>query len=58
MKKINEQFYELTSTENGAKSLINTMIEDYGVIDFLQCVFFDFNREDQERFLAIAQQRR
>lgn len=53
----NNDFYDQISTEDGAKALINTIIEDYGVIDFLQCVFFDFNTADQERFLAMAQQR-
>lgn len=53
----NNDFYKQASTEEGAKNLINTMIEDYGVIDFLQCVFFDFNQADQERFLTMASQK-
>ena len=50
----NNGFYKQISTEEGARNLINTMVEDYGVIDFLQCVFFNFTQSDQERFLAAA----
>ena len=50
----NESFYLLSSTEEGAKLLIETIVEDYGVRDFLNCIFFDFNQEDQQRFLSTA----
>lgn len=50
----NNSFYKQISTEEDAQNLINTMIEDYGAIDFLQCVFFNFNQADQERFLMAA----
>lgn len=59
MKKSNNDniFEGLCSTEAGARILIETIIRDYGVKDFLQCVFFGFNEADQERFLVDAAQK-
>lgn len=53
----NERFYLLSSTDEGASLLVKTIIEDYGVKDFLNCIFFDFNQEDQQRFLLTALQK-
>ena len=49
-----KNFETLSSTEEGARALIETIIRDYGAIDFLQCVFFNFNEKDQKRFLDTA----
>ncbi len=58
MKNSNNSIFEtLCSTEAGAKLLVDTIISDYGVKDFLQCVFFGFNEADQEKFLASAAQK-
>ncbi len=54
MKKSNDIFDVLSSTVSGARMLLETIIEDYGAQDFLQCVFFGLNEADQERFLSIA----
>ena len=50
-------FETLRSTEAGARLLVDTIISNYGVKDFLQCVFFGFNEADQEKFLASAVQK-
>ncbi len=58
MKKSNNNIFEtLCSTEAGARLLVDTIISNYGVKDFLQCVFFGFNEADQEKFLASAVQK-
>lgn len=58
MKNSNNSIFEtLCSTETGARLLVDTIISDYGVKDFLQCVFFGFNEADQEKFLASAVQK-
>lgn len=57
MKNSNNTFETLCSTEAGARLLVDTIISDYGVKDFLQCVFFGFNEADQEKFLASAVQK-
>lgn len=53
----NNIFETLCSTEAGAKLLVDTIIRDYGVRDFIQCVFWGFNEADQEKFLALAAQK-
>ncbi len=57
MKNSNNIFDTLSSTTSGARMLLETIIEDYGVQDFLQCVFYGFNETDQERFLEAAAQK-
>lgn len=58
MKNSNNSIFEtLCSTETGARLLVDTIISDYGVKDFLQCVFFGLNEVDQERFLADVAQK-
>lgn len=57
MKNSNNTFETLCSTEEGARLLVDTIISNYGVKDFLQCVFFGFNEADQEKFLASAVQK-
>ena len=58
MKKSNNNIFEtFCSTEAGARLLVDTIISNYGVKDFLQCVFFGFNEADQEKFLASAVQK-
>lgn len=54
----NETVFEiLCSTNAGARLLIETIIEEYGVQDFLQCIFLGLNEEAQERFLNTAFQK-
>lgn len=54
----NDNIFEvLCSTEAGARMLIETIVRDYGVKDFLQCVFFGLNEADQERFLVDVAQK-
>ena len=53
MKK-EDVFEVLSSTEAGARLLIEAIIGDYGVQDFLQCVFWGLNEADQTRFLDSA----
>jgi len=55
--KREDVFEVLSSTENGARLLIETIIEDYGVQDFLQCVFWGLNEVDQTRLLDNAFQK-
>ncbi len=57
MKNSNNIFDTLSSTASGARMLLETIIEDYGVQDFLQCVFYGLNEADQERFLETAAQK-
>ncbi len=57
MKKSNDIFDVLSSTASGARMLLETIIEDYGAQDFLQCVFFGLNEADQERFLEATAQK-
>lgn len=54
MKKSTEQFYELISTEAGAKAITEAMIEKIGVQDFVQCTFFDWPDADQESIISNA----
>ncbi|HBV82621.1 MAG TPA: hypothetical protein DEB74_07460 [Lachnospiraceae bacterium] len=54
MKSSNSIFDALSSTASGARMLLETIIEDYGVQDFLQCIFYGLNETDQERFLEAA----
>lgn len=53
----NNIFETLSSTEAGARLLVETIIKDYGVKDFLQCIFFGLNEVDQERLLVSAAQK-
>lgn len=57
MKSSNSIFDALSSTASGARMLLETIIEDYGVQDFLQCIFYGLNETDQERFLEAAAQK-
>lgn len=54
---INDTFETLSSTSYGARLLVETVIENYGVQDFLRCTFFGLNETDQERFLDAALQK-
>ncbi len=57
MKNSKNIFDTLSSTASGAMMLLETIIEDYGAQDFLQCVFFGLNEAEQERFLEAAAQK-
>ena len=57
MKNFQNIFDTLSSTASGAMMLLETIIEDYGAQDFLQCVFFGLNEAEQERFLEAAAQK-
>lgn len=50
-------FEMLCSTNVGARLLIETIIEEYGAQDFLECIFFGLNEADQEKFLSTAFQK-
>ncbi len=51
---ISDNFEILSSTSDGARLLVETVIESYGVQDFLRCVFFGLNETDQAQFLSTA----
>ena len=51
MKKSNNIIFEtLCSTEAGARLLVDTIIKDYGVKDFLQCFFSDSMKQIRRNF--------
>lgn len=47
----------LVSTKEGAKAILDSVIEDYGVMDVVQCLFFGLNEADQDKFLLAAQRK-
>lgn len=47
----------LMNTTAGAKAILDSVIEGYGIADLVDCFFYDLNKQDQERFLAAAQEK-
>lgn len=50
-------FEMLSRTNTGARLIIETIIEEYGEQDFLECIFFGLNEADQKKFLSTAFQK-
>lgn len=51
-----EKIDKILENEKNAKILLNIIITNYGLKDFLECVFFELNEESQEDLLNIALQ--
>lgn len=52
-----ERFNVLAETPKGATFLLNTILDEYGVIDLLNGFFPNLNDKDQQRILDIVQRR-
>ncbi len=51
-----EKMDKVMGSEKGAQALLKAIVDDYGVKDFLECVFYGLNDDSQERLLNIALQ--
>lgn len=51
-----EKMNKIMENEQNAQILLDAIIADYGVKDFLECVFYSLNEESQEHLINIALQ--
>ena len=51
------QMDKVMESEQSAKVLLDSIIADYGVREFLECTFYALNETDQKKFLTIAFQK-
>lgn len=52
-----DRFNVLTTTPKGATCLLNVILDDYGVVDLLNCFFPNMNDDEQQRLLDQAHER-
>lgn len=52
-----DRFNVLATTPKGATCLLNVILDDYGVVDLLNCFFPNMNDEEQQRLLDRAHER-
>jgi hypothetical protein len=46
-----EKIDKVMKSESCVKTLLDVIINDYGVRDVVDCLFYNLNTEDQNRFL-------
>jgi len=51
-----EKMDKIMENEQSAQTLLDIIVADYGVKEFLECVFFALNEQSQEHLLDMVLQ--
>lgn len=51
-----DKINRVMESEQNVQTLLNVIVAEYGVKDFLECTFFALNEESQEYLLDVALQ--
>lgn len=44
----------IMTSERSAKILLDIIVEEYGIRDMLDCMYYNLNETDQKKFLDVA----